>query len=390
MLQACLGDTTPLADLLNVDRPTVSDVMNIDYEDLDWAVEQDILSDKQAEQLWAALKERRGSATSTAPGLDLVSVAYYGGALVVIVAMGWFMLRVAEEFGHVSLMITGLAYCVAFLATGALLRFRRDLPVAGGLFFVLAVAMVPVVVFSLERSAGLWRAAYQVGEWIGVLPNPSSVSDLSLSSLSERLRTSWLLEEVATIVASVVALRYVRFPFLTAPLAFAVWHMAVFSIPDLLLPGIEQTPRLWVSVSVGLAMLLSAYLVDRRMEADFAFWGYLFGLLAFWGGLSLMHPEAEWKYLLYGLVNVALILIAVFLERRAFLVFGALGVFWYLAHLAYEVFSGSVLFPIALSFLGIGLIYLGVKYQQNREEIERFLRSRIPPSVRRLSPRQRQ
>jgi predicted MFS family arabinose efflux permease len=48
-----------------------------------------------------------------------------------------------------------------------------------------------------------------------------------------------------------------------------------------------------------------------------------------------------------------------------FLVFGALGIFAYLGHLAYEVFKDSVLFPFALVLLGLGVIVatvLGQKY----------------------------
>ena len=49
----------------------------------------------------------------------------------------------------------------------------------------------------------------------------------------------------------------------------------------------------WVSVMVGLLMILCAFLVDRRTREDFAFWGYLFGLFSFWGGLSWIGGGSE-------------------------------------------------------------------------------------------------
>jgi hypothetical protein len=53
--------------------------------------------------------------------------------------------------------------------------------------------------------------------------------------------------------------------------------------------------RKWVSMIFGLVILLVAYLADlrNRVRQDFAFWGHLFGVVAFWGGLSLMDGGSE-------------------------------------------------------------------------------------------------
>jgi hypothetical protein len=76
--------------------------------------------------------------------------------------------------------------------------------------------------------------------------------------------------------------------------------------------------------------------------------------MAFWGGLSLMESDSELRKLLYCLINLGLMFVAVFLERRAFLVFGAMGVFGYLGHLSYSIFKNSMLFPLALTLIGFG------------------------------------
>ena len=89
---------------------------------------------------------------------------------------------------------------------------------------------------------------------------------------------------------------------------------------------------------------------------DFAFWCYLFGLMAFWGGLTSMDSGSELKRFIYLLINVGLVGIAVKLRRSAFLVFGALGVYVYLGHLAWQVFKDSLLFPFILALLGLSLI----------------------------------
>ena len=104
-----------------------------------------------------------------------------------------------------------------------------------------------------------------------------------------------------------------------------------------------------MAVWFGLAVLLIAYLVDLRSRAgqDFAFWGYVFGLMAFWGGLSSMESGNEWTKLAYCLINVGLIGLSVLLSRRVFAVFGAFGVLGYSGSLVPRVpgFAGFSLCP---------------------------------------------
>ena len=63
-------------------------------------------------------------------------------------------------------------------------------------------------------------------------------------------------------------------------------------------------------------MLIAAWAVDLRRwrGGDFAFWLHLFGLMAFWGGLTEQHSGAEFGKAIYCLVNVALIFLALFLD----------------------------------------------------------------------------
>ena len=84
--------------------------------------------------------------------------------------------------------------------------------------------------------------------------------------------------------------------------------------------------------------------------------GVLFGLMAFWGGLTSMDSGSELNRFLYLLVNIGLIAIALFQQRSIFLVFGAMGVYAYIGHLAYRVFEDSFLFPFVLAFMGLAMI----------------------------------
>jgi hypothetical protein len=344
--------------------------MNVSKDDLTWAASEGVISPQQGEALWRALERRQGAG----PKFDLPHVAYYFGALIVIGAMGWFMNLGWERFGGGGIFLISAVYALCFVLAGRTLWYKEKLQVPGGLLFTMAVCMTPLAIYGLERLTGIWPQA-----------DPGVYRGYHIW-----VKGSWFLMEVGTILAGVVALRFIRFPFLTAPIAFSLWYMSMDLTP-LLFGQTDFTwnQRLWVSLWFGLAVLLVSYIIDRRTEEDYALWGYLFGMLAFWGGLSLMESGSEFRRLLYCLINIGLILLSVLLDRRVFIVFGSLGVFGYLSHLAYRVFKDSLLFPFVLSILGILLIYLGIKYQRNREAIDRFILALVPEELRQLLPQKR-
>lgn len=344
--------------------------MRVSRKDFEWAASRGVISPAQAEGLWRAL-EGRGSGR---PRFDLPNVAYYFGALVVISAMTWFMTLGWERFGGGGIMAISLVYAACFAGVGGLLWLVKDLRVPGGLLVTAAVCMTPLAVYGFERMTGLWLQDV-----------PGQYRDFY-----EWIEGGWFFMEVATIAAGLIALRFVRFPFLTAPIAFSLWFMSMDLTP--LIYGsdyYEAEGFQIVSLVFGLVVLLGSFLVDRRTEEDYAFWGYLFGMMAFWGGLSLLEGGSELEWFFYGLINLGLILISVLLERRVFVVFGAVGVFWYVGHLAREIFEDSMLFPFVLSAVGLAIIALGILYARNKERIERSAISSIPKGVRRFLPRER-
>jgi hypothetical protein len=195
--------------------------------------------------------------------------------------------------------------------------------------------------------------------------------------------------ELATVAAGCVAIYFRRFAFLMAPVAFVLWYMSMDLAP--LVFGRNDYAwhdREWVSMLFGLAMLLAAYLLDlrSRIGQDFAFWGYLFGLLAFWGGLSMLESGSELSKVIYCGINVGLVVISVMLRQRSFIVFGSLGIMGYIGHLAFRVFANSLMFPFVLTAVGILVIYAGVMYQRHSHAVEDFVRDRLPDALEQLVP----
>ncbi|MGH3090618.1 MAG: DUF2157 domain-containing protein [Rubrobacteraceae bacterium] len=343
--------------------------MRVSRMDLDRAVSLGVLSRDQAEELWRVLGEREDGR----PGFDLPHVAYYFGAIVVVCAMAWFMTLGWEEFGGAGITAISLAYAAVFAVSGGWMWRREGLRVPGGLLVTAAICMTPLAVYGMHEALGVWP-----GE------DPGMYRDFY-----RWISGGWFAMEVATVVTGVIALYFVRFPFLTAPIAFTLWFMSMDATP--LVFGtdyFESSGYQWMSMVFGLAMLTGSFVVDRRTEEDYAFWGYLFGMFAFWGGLTFFEGGSEFEWAVYGAINLGFMLLSVLLDRRVFIVFGALGVFIYLGHLTWDLFEDSLLFPFVLSGIGLVIIALGVLYAKNKERIESAILSAVPEGIRNLLPRE--
>ncbi len=353
--------------------------MNISKADFDRASGQAALTEFQTQELWRLLQGVPSSGgPESARRFDVANLAYYFGALIVMGAMGWFMSTAWEAFGGQGIFLIAASYALIFATAGGVLWNRAvgGLRNLGGLLVTVAVAMTPLTIYGLQRWTGAWTLA-DPGAYAG---------------FHEWIKGGWICMELGTVAAGLISLWFVRFPFLTAPVAFALWYMSMDLTP--LVFGTGDSDFTWheylhVSLAFGVVMLLAAYAVDvyrRWQKPDFGFWLSFFGLLAFWGGLSLMQSGGEGGALLYGLINAALMLVGVVLDRRAFVVFGALGVNGYLGHLAWDVFSQSPLFPFVLSAFGILVIVCGVIYARHISTWRAAVIGTLPPAWLRLVP----
>ncbi|MFM7383868.1 MAG: DUF2157 domain-containing protein [Microcystaceae cyanobacterium] len=353
--------------------------MNLEPEDFHWAAHQGLISEEQAEQLWQAFAEKYSTQASNKMNqvqFDVANVAYYFGALIVMTAMGFFMSLAWEALGGFGIMAIALLYGLGFILGGQYLYFQQNLKIPGGLLFTLAVWMTPVAIYGWQRGTGFWVESYPENN----------------RSLWMWLQSSWMLMDLGTILASLIALRFVKFPFLTFPLALGLWHLSVDIIPYFYTGDNAFRTRATISLWYGLLCSGIAYWVDlrcRRSEGDYAFWLYLFGVLTFWVSLPLTGEDTEWHRFLYFLINLGLMMLSLLLKRRLLMVFGGLGVFGYISYLAFQVFTDSLLFPLILSALGLLIIYLGILYQRHYHQLEQTLTALLPESWRSLLPRER-
>lgn len=339
--------------------------ITLPYATLERAAAAGLLSHEQAVGLWRFLAEQAES--SPKPRFDLVHLLWYAGALIVIGAMGMFTTEAWSRFGMGSLVVIALAYGIAFAAAGEML-WRRNLRVPASLLVTVAVTMAPLAVFALQN-------------WLGTdMPGP-------YRGFYRWIKSDWVSMELVTILVGLVALSRYRVGFLLMPVSVALWFLSMDVVQFLTASdALDDQTRKVVSVVFGSAMILAAWAIDLAARKDFSFWLHLFGALAAWGGLTAMDSGSEVGKAIYCAINIVLLFVSVFLQRRVYAVFGAIGVTVYLGHLAEVVFKDSLTFSFALSAIGILVIACGLTCHKHRQAIAAWFDAALPEALKRLRP----
>jgi hypothetical protein len=301
------------------------------------------------------------------PRFSATHVLYYMGGLLAIGAMTLFMTLGWEAFGGAGMFFISLLYAgVGLRLTNALSARRLVIP--AGICATFVVFLTPLAIYGLQAWAGIWT------------------DDITYRGYHRYVKWQWLYMELGTLaVATVMAWRY-KYPFLILPIAATLWYMTMDIAAMLTGDYASWELRKLVSMYSGLLMIGLAFWVDVRSRhaADYAFWIYIFGVLAFWCGLSLQDSDSEVSKALYLGINLLMIAVGVVIVRRVFVIFGALGCCIYLGHLASHVFKDSWLFPIALTGIGLAIVYLGILWQKHERRITARTRGMLPTALREM------
>jgi hypothetical protein len=335
--------------------------MKLTRSDFDWAVSKELITAEQSSALWTALSER----TAGNAKFDFAHLAYYAGAVIVILAMGWF-LALNWKLGATGIFIIAAIYGSLFWLTGRHLWKKPETKTPGGLLATLGVCMVPVMTYAVQGMMGLW-------------PN----HDPYWYGWNHTWQGNWIVVHTVTVLAGLLAIQYVRFPFIMAPISWSLWLIAMDAT------GEDWQSRMNISILYGVTMLMVAYGIDLRriQHRDFAFWLYLFGSMSLFGGL-VGTGKGELQEFIHAVIFVVMMVVSVLLQRKALMVFGALGFIGYLFHLSWSVFHDSPVFPLVLTAMGVGVIGLGVFIQKYKESLKRAIFSSIPSGLREFLPQQ--
>jgi len=321
-----------------------------------------------AQELAHELERDTAPAEPNAPeirrGFNAVTIAYSVGAILVLIALGWFLADRWNALGPAGVLGVSVAYAAAFAAAAGALR-RRRFDVAGGIAAVLAVSMTPVWAWALLRLTGEW-------------PDPLAW-DNALARYEPFIASRLIVLDLATIGVALAALRRVDFFALGAPIAVAFTALMLHLARALGDPRIAWYMGPYVLWVIACTLFAIAYAVDRRQPADedYALWFYIAGMLALAAGyVQGWNALGAWRHAT-PLVAISLIVASLYLRRRTLLIGGGVAAFAYLGYLAFDVFRRVIALPLALATLGLVVIVATVWMQRrfpalvervNREE----------------------
>ncbi|MCL1946730.1 MAG: hypothetical protein FWF51_06210 [Chitinivibrionia bacterium] len=347
--------------------------MNYTDEQLNEAIKYDIFSEEQVAKFREfALKNgdiifsseqvaKSKEFTRTDDATKFQKTLYYGGGLLIISAMTWLMKISWDGFGINGIIAISTFYFIAFLLAGNYLQFKKNMEVAGGILFSVAVAMTPLLTFSILKRYDFFPMGWSYDEyyvWI---------------------KGKWIVLEISTILVALPILFKARFPFIVFLIAGSLWFFSMDIVPIIQeKQNITWTQRAEISNVFGFLMIAIGYFADIKFKKDYSFWMYLFGLLTLSAGLSVFESQYLDKLIIFGLINVLMILFALFVNRDVFIVFGTLGIMQFLGRLSWEFFRDSALFPFYLTITGILLIAAGIFFQKNRKIIEENVINKLP------------
>ena len=343
---------------------------------LEEAADHGLLYYGQVKPLIEFLEQRQYRLQSTSR-FNATTVLMYLGGMLAIGACTVFSNLALEKWGMQVLFAMSSVYLIAALVCAFYLEQRAQ-KIPASIFATLSIALIPLVVFAAQQSLGFW---------------PDGSVRNHYNDYHYWIDWRWIVMEVATLFGAIVMLRYFKYSFLVLPIAVTLFYMSMDVVPALLLgtntaffSEVGMKTREMVSMVFGIMMCLVAFFVNQKnrfhpSKEDFAFWLYVFGVMCFWGGLSMMDSGSLLGKFIYLGINIAMILCAAILQRRVFAVFGAIGMCMVLVDFAQRVFKDSIVFVLILSLAGFALMYAGVWWNKNQTRIVRRMGDYLPASI---------
>jgi hypothetical protein len=295
-----------------------------------------------AEQVQAGPERRKG--------LNFVSLAYYFGGFMILLAYTIFMGLQWESLEFTGQIAISLFTIIVLWAIGYFLQ-RNGFRIAGGLLIFAGTGIVPLFVFTVQRALGIW-------------PDDPRYAYMDFYQIIAR---TWVLLELISLGVAVIVIWRVRFTLISLLIAFWTWFLSM----DITRWMSQSDYWTWsdreqiVSTMIGVGMLGLGVWLQRRTKQDYSFWFYLFGHIIVLSHLSALTLNREgFLGIVYLAVYISFVVASVWLQRRVFLVFGAIGCYSYLSYLAFRVFEGALGFVFALGVIGLLIVLTAVGYQK--------------------------
>lgn len=286
------------------------------------------------------------------------------GGLLVLAAVSWAVGLAAEESGVGGVLVTLTVALVVMLIVRVFVD-RKDQQLGSDLLLM-----------GLLTAFAVWIFAFF--DWTGAWFQPSADQGRLMNLLTDGAVPIGLL----VIGLGVAAGWRNRFTLLAWPV-IAGGFIGFFG----LVLGVSDSPSDHWIVVLGAAFFIIGWALDFSARRGQAFWFHLFGLLI------VAADIINWDYWepprigLTFLMAVVSGVVAVLLGRMVYLVAAVIALHSAVGWAIIELFGGSILAPIALFFVGLSVLGVGLKLTLARGEVEAWVLRRLPPGLVELGAR---
>lgn len=309
------------------------------------------------------------------------TVLTYCAGLLAIAACTLFSTFALEKWGMTVLFELTLMYAlVSLMCTFWFNAHEHRVP--ANFFASLFVAMVPMLVFSVQNMMGYWPQGHTP----------------QLHDLYHVFDRRWFVIEISTVFAAAFMLWYFKRSYLVVPLLLSIFLMVIDLLPNLILKADVETfsavgwgMRKAIALIFGFAILVLGFIVDMQItrKRDYAFWLYSFGLTCFSAVLAIyfvFEPSnaLSASYLgkaIYFVINVLLLFLSAAVQRKSFAIAGAFGAALVMGHVAWALFHDSFAFFGALIACVFAYLMVAMWWSHNEHRVSLSLRSFLPDAL---------
>ncbi len=334
----------------------------ISGDDVGRWVERGIIT---AEQRDAILRDLSARGTSGG-GLNLTTLLYYGGGLLVLVAYTIFLGLQWQDMNEIARIVISGASLLFFAVVAQLLLQDRRFQLPGELLQVVAVAIIPLFVFALLDAAGVWphdpsRYSYQ--------QYYRPVSDALRRQYEVDLTWARMGLAGATMAGALLAFRLSRSPFVLIAALIAFGALIVDASSQTQGGDVQYdwgTGQALIVAALGASVLVTGVRLRDHTERDYSTWLFISGLAAVALGLaSRTFPgdaAAGWGAV-WMICAITVLALSIPLQQRLFAAAGLAAIFAYLGKLVFDVFE-SASAALVLALLGLVVLGAGMLYQR--------------------------
>jgi hypothetical protein len=319
------------------------------------ATKEGIIDISQQEKLLALFKSENKNHKSFTFG----NLLYYFGGFLSIMAVTIFMKLSYDSFQEKGLLaISTLLFILGLFLSKEYKNVNNNIP--SGIFATFSICVTPLIIYCIQIIFGFVDMNVDYNEY------------------HRFIDSRWIYMEIGTLIVAGLLMYRLRFPFMVFPVAVTLWYLSMDLGILITGEGYESYDiRRQISLFFGLAIVAFALIVDYKnsRDNDYAFWLYFFGVVCFWCGLTFTHSDNELLKFIYFFINLTMLFLSIILSRKIFVVFGAIGSFVYLSHLAGTLFDGELVFSLTLIFIGFIIIRFGKIWNEKSEYYEVKIRN---------------